>query len=558
MNKYITKNANWLIISIALIVVNILQAQFTELANDEAYYWMYAQRLDWGYFDHPPMIALLIYLGDLIGHGELYLRLFTIILGGISFAGLWILCGKRDLKLFSWLFFATTAFQVYGLIAVPDAPLIASSIWFFVFYKQYLHHDSIKNSALLVTAIACMLYSKYHAILILAFTILSNPGLFSRRSFYLIFLCSTLLYLPHLYWQIENGYPSWQFHVLNKSQSAYNPEHTLVFPFETILLAGPITGILLIYGLIKSESQSTIERSYKFCFWGFFVFFLLSTINAPIEANWMAASVIPLFAGAYNFIASHSRIKEIALKGAMLTCCVFGFIRVNLATDLVPALGSKAIPEFFGWKSWAQDVKKEVNQLPLAIVNSYQKASKYAFYNQEDCLSLNNPSYRKNQFDLWDISDAFQGKTVAVLLNYDYGYPSRLIQTNHGDFYLLIVDQFRSYQHVEIHPSEKWIKAKANEEINLALTMSTKRPQLYFDQNPKLPVSVVCQLYYYEQALKELHVKTIETEKLSNPTTINWTFNAPEKPGPYYLKWGIRVGFLPSTINSPMIRMDVD
>ena len=41
----------------ALGILNLLQAGFTTLNNDEAYYWMYSKFLAWGYFDHPPMIA---------------------------------------------------------------------------------------------------------------------------------------------------------------------------------------------------------------------------------------------------------------------------------------------------------------------------------------------------------------------------------------------------------------------------------------------------------------------------------------------------------------------
>ena len=41
-------------------IANLVQAGFTELANDEAYYHMFAENLSWGYFDHPPMTALLV------------------------------------------------------------------------------------------------------------------------------------------------------------------------------------------------------------------------------------------------------------------------------------------------------------------------------------------------------------------------------------------------------------------------------------------------------------------------------------------------------------------
>ena len=34
-----------------------------ELAEDEAYYWLWSQQLSTGYFDHPPAIAYAIRLG---------------------------------------------------------------------------------------------------------------------------------------------------------------------------------------------------------------------------------------------------------------------------------------------------------------------------------------------------------------------------------------------------------------------------------------------------------------------------------------------------------------
>ncbi len=59
------------------ICINILQSAFTNLHADESYYWMYSRHLAWGYFDHPPMAAFLVFLGDSIMHNELGVRLFV-------------------------------------------------------------------------------------------------------------------------------------------------------------------------------------------------------------------------------------------------------------------------------------------------------------------------------------------------------------------------------------------------------------------------------------------------------------------------------------------------
>ena len=70
-------------------VCNVAQAGLAQLANDEAYYHLFAERLAWGYFDHPPVTALLVWLGERLFGGELGVRFFFTVLQPLY---LWILC----------------------------------------------------------------------------------------------------------------------------------------------------------------------------------------------------------------------------------------------------------------------------------------------------------------------------------------------------------------------------------------------------------------------------------------------------------------------------------
>ena len=66
---------------LALVVLRLGAAAFTPLTFDEAYYWMWSKHLAGGYYDHPPMVALVIRLGTLIaGDTELGVRLVSILL----------------------------------------------------------------------------------------------------------------------------------------------------------------------------------------------------------------------------------------------------------------------------------------------------------------------------------------------------------------------------------------------------------------------------------------------------------------------------------------------
>lgn len=73
-----------LIFYVSWLLINLIQASSTELIDDEAYYWIYSRFPDWGYFDHPPAIALLIRAGYTLFHNELGVRLFAVLLNTLT------------------------------------------------------------------------------------------------------------------------------------------------------------------------------------------------------------------------------------------------------------------------------------------------------------------------------------------------------------------------------------------------------------------------------------------------------------------------------------------
>lgn len=98
MNKNkLSANQLFWILNIAWMLLNLLQASVTELANDEAYYVVFAKHLDWGYYDHPPMIALFIYLGQWLS-GELGVRLLTVLSQPIYIWLLWKLIAPATVE----------------------------------------------------------------------------------------------------------------------------------------------------------------------------------------------------------------------------------------------------------------------------------------------------------------------------------------------------------------------------------------------------------------------------------------------------------------------------
>ena len=64
-------------IFLVLVFVRLLAAALVPIVQDEAYYLEWSKALDWGYFDHPPLVGILIQIttwGTTLDH-EFFVRL---------------------------------------------------------------------------------------------------------------------------------------------------------------------------------------------------------------------------------------------------------------------------------------------------------------------------------------------------------------------------------------------------------------------------------------------------------------------------------------------------
>ena len=118
----------FLLLSGAILVINLIQAHVTPLIFDESYYWYYAQNMAWGYFDHPPMVAGLVKAGSWFFDGELGVRLLSCLMSIGSAILLWDCIKFKEkeqyLPHFFVLLFSMTLFHAYGFFMLPDTPLL--------------------------------------------------------------------------------------------------------------------------------------------------------------------------------------------------------------------------------------------------------------------------------------------------------------------------------------------------------------------------------------------------------------------------------------------------
>ena len=110
--------------ALLILLVNLLQATHTELLKDEAYYWYYAKQLKWGYFDHPPFVALLASTSAFL-NGEIGLRLGSVLVSIGAYFLVFFSLEKETQQRHStnfWLVLLSLPLvNLYGFLTLPDS-----------------------------------------------------------------------------------------------------------------------------------------------------------------------------------------------------------------------------------------------------------------------------------------------------------------------------------------------------------------------------------------------------------------------------------------------------
>ena len=543
-----TRSYSWTFY-LSLLLLSILQAYSTELFDDEAYYWVYAQFLDWGYFDHPPMIALLIKMGISLFPGELGVRFFIVLMG---VATIWLIekiLQPNDKKLFYVLVLNTALLQIGGILAVPDVPLLFFIALFFWAYQRFEEKANGWSALFLAQSIALLLYSKYHGLLIILFTLFSNIQLLKRWYTWLVILLSILLFLPHAYWQWQHGFPSIQYQLFERVSPPYRFWFTTDYLLGQLLITGPLTGWLLIGSALKYRTQTSTEKAMYWSVVGTFLLFFISSFRSRTEANWTAMLLVPLIVLAYQYLKQETSLSKWLYRLLPFSLIIVLAIRVFMLLDIDPI---KGVPkdEFHGNKEWAKAIREKANGLPVIFINSYQMASKYWFYTGDPSFSLNTLRYRRSQYNYWPMEQQLIGSKIMVVGSMDVPRLKDSIHTKKGKLATEVVDGFRSFSGILLSSMDK-LQPNANGVLEAAVGINAFQQEVLDSvlwHRPKIMLIV------YQDGEKEPLV--IPTGKRLFPDFVNQVFVRIPIPDTltkekYTVRWGLAVeGFPEPTINS--------
>jgi len=530
----------------AWFLVTLVQAAGTELFDDEAYYWVYSRFLDWGYFDHPPMIAVLIKLGTTILPGELGLRFFIVLMGTATIALIEYLTQPKDIRLFFAIVLNMAVLQIGGIIAVPDVPLLFFTALFFIAYQAFEQKNTIITAVSLAIVIALLLYSKYHGILIIFFTILSNPSILTRWKSFLVILISVGLFMPHVIWQILHGLPSINYHLFERLSPPYKLSFTADYLLGQLLLTGPLVGWLIIWAALKNRYANATEKAMYWSLIGTYVLFFLSSFRSRTEANWTILLMAPLIVLSYQYLSQNKIKARWIYRLLPYSIALVLLVRIYMILD-IQALPFMPKDEFHKNREWAAAIKKKANGLPVVFTNSYQRASKYWFYAGDTSFSLNTYRYRRSNYNFWPMEEQLQGRRLMVFGSMGASAMKDSVQTPRMQLAAETDDVFVSFGAVQLDGGELNVDEKGFVDVVLKPDYGN-RPIM---ERARVKHPEIILIIYRSGKQEPMLIPTGRIIGHDSEYQLNFRLKLPPlEEKKYTIRWGLKGSFSEPTINS--------
>lgn len=528
-------------------LISFVQAAGTELFDDEAYYWVYSKFMDWGYFDHPPMIAVMIKLGTLVFAGELGVRLLVVLMGTAAVFLIEKLTQPKDQKLFYALVLNMAVLQIGGIIAVPDIPLLFFTALFFLAYRNYTTKNSWVRAVYLAIVIALLLYSKYHGILIVLATVGSNWKLLKQPLTWLVIAAAIALFMPHVLWQFQHGLPSLNYHLFERVSPAYSLSFTTDYLAGQLLIAGPLLGWLMIWSAFKYKPVDVTQKAMKWSLGFVYFLFLISSFKSRTEANWTVPLLVPLIVLAYHHLESNRKFQKWIYAVLPVSILLILLVRVFMILD-TPLIEKLPKDEFHYSKSWTSAIKEKSNGLQVVFTNSYQRASKYWFYTGDTAFSLNTHLYRRSNYNFWPLELQLQQKPVFIVGSKGTAGLSDSLISGNKSFSVGADPAFQSYSQIVLKQLGSKVPAKLNS-ISVTLQVSAPSGALLKDAELHQP-EIILILYPGNKQLPWL-IPTGKNLVLSNTNEVKIKLVIPELDYKnYQIRWGLQGSYKEPSINS--------
>lgn len=427
-----------------LAICRMWTAWSLNLAEDEAYYWVWSRNLAWSYFDHPPMVAWMIRAStSIFGESEGAIRLPGVMLSLASVpVMMWGLrpVSEAAARLAGLIVLCSPGPALSGTIITPDAP-----VWFFGCAAMACAARACAARVSAATAGpassprglwllfgACLglaMLSKYTAGLLgpcVAAGLASHPeGRTHLKTvwFWLAAMIAAAMMAPVLAWNAQHNWVSFRF----QFQHAFAGRGVVWWRSAGDFVGGVVLGwtpplfvataASVDRALRQWRATDAISRVWVSCLILPLALFVYSATQRRVEVNWPLLLCIP---------ASALTAMQMVRGPAWVRACGVGGVGVALGATLLlqlpPAINRAAervriLAQLHGYRELAAEVDR-LAAGGAVFANRYQDASLLTYYRakREQVWTL-NLGWRDNAFTFFGGRRGLEGLARAVLVN---------------------------------------------------------------------------------------------------------------------------------------------
>jgi 4-amino-4-deoxy-L-arabinose transferase-like glycosyltransferase len=291
------------LIIVGMVLLRLVAAAFIPLTFDEAYYWMWSKNLAGGYYDHPPMVAIVIRIGTMIaGDSEFGVRLVSVLLALPMSWATWragqILFDNERVGATAAILLNVTMMAWIGTVSVtPDAPLMAASSFALLGLAKVLETGRGVWWLAVGAAVGAALLSKYNALFLgptILIWLLAVPNL--RHWLispwpYLGGLLALAMFSPTMFWNAGHDWVSFIKQFGRVGADAFRPALLAGFFATQFLFVTPAVSILGgsgFYALIKKGAGIPgASALINATVWVVVLYFVLHALHEEVHPDWL-------------------------------------------------------------------------------------------------------------------------------------------------------------------------------------------------------------------------------------------------------------------------------
>lgn len=429
------KNKTSLFLILGLFTLfHIITSATLSVSDDGAYYWEWSNHLALSYYDHPPMIAYLIWLSThIFGLNALAIRIPNIIFLLLTSFILYQICNYLYHDTKSSLC-AVVVFNLFPIIFVgsiitsPDTPsLFCYTLGLFLFIR-IMHENNKKLWYLLGVVVGVGLLSKY-TMLFFIFSV----GLFFifnkkqrywlwKKEPYLAFFIAFLCFTPVLIWNYNHQWASFAFQFYGRHQLHLKWMSVLGFIGLQFLLLSPVFAFGIAVAWFRGIKNKKIILLT--CFSSPLFVFIILSLFIQVRIYWAVMATVPM---AVIFISDKRLLGSVFRIGSVVSLVLCSVV---IAQEYYPIVKIKSFSsdptiDYYSWQPVAKAVSEFLNdpkrnrQDWFVFDNRFQSAAQIDYHLNR--LHQHYPVYSLSSGitgpSFWQDTSTLHGKNGILVMN---------------------------------------------------------------------------------------------------------------------------------------------